>query len=602
MIASAKRSPLSMRRRPISWSRTALLTVILSSILPCSFAQAQSAPGNDANASSSVHGTVLNRLTHQPIGRALVFSADLQYAALTDDRGHFDFKFSPSETDSAETASSITDPEALRIRKLRWLRNSQPHAFMARKPGFLENARNSSYNRAIANQSDITIFLDPESLIVGYVRPQVSASDLRFHVELYRREFTQGRENWAQVDNFTTWADGEFRFSKLSPGTYKLVSHEQLDRDPFTFTPGGQLFGFTPTFFPGVSDFSAATAIQLGPGETFQANISPPRREYYPIKIPVANSEGTQPLVVHVYPLGHPGPGYSLGFNPAEQWIQGMLPDGNYSLQAETQGQPGSTGIENFSVHGAALEGLPLNLIPNPSLTVNVHEEFKAGQSNFVNNSSGPQDGSSNNASNTQSNVWVMLFPVEEFASARGANSHPLDGAEQHALVVPDVPPGRYRVHVESGVGFAASVLSGGTDLLREPLVVSLGGTNSPIEVTLRDDGPQVTGKVEAAATTDRNSAQSDLGLLQYHIYFLPIAGGSGQFRETIAAPDGSFSQPQLPPGNYQVLAFDSPHEELFSMSEESLRKFETRAQIIHAVPGQTEQLRLKVISEGDAQ
>lgn len=551
MIAFVKPSLHSSRRRRSSWLRAAPFALLLSPLSPCSFAQTQSTSESGGNfiAPSSVHGTVLNRLTHQPIGRALVFTLDQQYATLTDDRGHFEFKFPPPpESGAAENATSATAPEALRARQLRMLRNGQAHIFMARKPGFLENARNPSHNPATNGQTDFTIYLDPESLIVGYVRPQASASDLRFPVELYRQASIEGRENWTQVDNFTTWADGEFRFSNLSPGTYKLVTREQIDRDPFTFSPGEQLFGYTPTFSPGTSDFSSVTAIHLASGETFQANISPTRREYYPVKIPIANSEGSQQLLVHVYPLGHPGPGYSLGFNDAEQSIQGMLPDGSYTLQVETQGQPGSTGIQNFSVHGTALEGLPLNLIPNPSLTVNVHEEFKSGQSVFENNPAGLQDGSSNSASVARANISVMLFPAEDFGSAPGANSQPLDGSQQHVLLVPNVRPGRYRVRVESGVGFAASVLSGGTNLLQDPLVVEIGAANSPIEVTLRDDGAEVSGDVEDATKPDRSSPQNGAGYTQCHIYFLPLDVGSGRFRVAIAAPDGTFSQPQLPP------------------------------------------------------
>lgn len=38
-----------------------------------------------------VHGAVINAVTKQPIGRALVYSADHRYAMLTDSEGHFEF-------------------------------------------------------------------------------------------------------------------------------------------------------------------------------------------------------------------------------------------------------------------------------------------------------------------------------------------------------------------------------------------------------------------------------------------------------------------------------------------------------------------------------
>jgi hypothetical protein len=586
MTVSIKHSRLDVPRCTIFRLPTIALAILLSWAISPGFAKAQFTQGNadNAHALSSVHGTVMNRITHEPISRALVFSPDQQYATLTDGRGHFEFKFPPPEPEPTESLASTPDVGALRVRRVRILGNSQPRVFQARKPGFLESAGNLSYGRATTNQSEVTIYLDPESLIVGYVNLPDSAGDLRIHLQLYRK----GNEHWESAGTFTTWADGEFRFSELAPGTYKLVTLEQLDRDPFTFTPGGQLFGFAPTFYPGASDFSTASTIQLAAGQTFQANISLTRREYYSVKIPVANAAAGQPINVRIYPLGHPGPGYSLGFNPSEQLIQGVLPDGNYALQADTRGEPDSTGMLNFSVHGAAFEGPALNLIPNPSLTVNVKEEFKSGQSVFDEGPAEPADEPSNSATARQVNVQVMLTPIEEFGSAEVGASQPVEGSTEHALVIQNVHPGRYRVRVESAVGFAASVLYGGTDLLHEPLVVGSGGLSSPIEVTLRDDGAATDGKVEGGA--------------QSYVYFLPVDGSSGQFRATYSTPDGSFSQEQLPPGTYLVLAFDSLQEDLAYANQEGLRNFESQGQIIRVAAGQKEHLRLKIISRGDSQ
>ena len=52
-------------------------------------------------------------------------------------------------------------------------------------------------------------------------------------------------------------------------------------------------------------------------------------------------------------------------------------------------------------------------------------------------------------------------------------------------------------MHVNTQLGYVAAVNSGGLDLLHNPLVVPLGGTSSPIETTLRDDGATVEGTIE---------------------------------------------------------------------------------------------------------
>jgi len=55
---------------------------------------------------------------------------------------------------------------------------------------------------------------------------------------------------------------------------------------------------------------------------------------------------------------GHRGPGYSLGYDQNESTISGMLPNGNYTVELVNFGENGATGKLNFSVNGAAVEGL----------------------------------------------------------------------------------------------------------------------------------------------------------------------------------------------------------------------------------------------------
>jgi hypothetical protein len=575
-----------MRLRLSSWLRRAASVLLFSGLMVSGSAVAQFSQGSSStdNLPSIVHGTVLNRITHEPIGRALVYSPDQRYAALTDDRGHFEFKFPAQESEPKGVLSAPNNAGPLSARQVRVLQNVKPTVFMARKPGFLQNTSDPSYGRANATEPEITIYLDPESLIIGHVAFPGTEGDLRVRLELYRRDVSEGREHWIPAGTFLTWADGEFRFCDLRAGTYKLVSQEQLDRDPFTFNPGGPLFGYVPVFYPSAPDFSAARPIQLAAGATFQANLTPVRREYYSVKIPVGSAAVGQSMNIRVYPLGHPGPGYSLGYNFGEQMIEGMLPEGNYTLEADVRGQPGSTGNLNFSVGGTAYVGTPLSLIPNTSLTVNVTEEFKSAQ-RAVNQGA---DGSSNTVAPRNLNVQVTLAPMEEFGLAEPGASQQHEGDPENTLVIPNVRPGRYRVRAETGAGYVASIQCGGTDLLHEALVVGTGGLSSPIEVTLRDDGAEVDGKAEGAT--------------QGYVYFLPVGESSGQYRTMTSNSDGSFTVSQLPPGSYLVLAFDSAQADLAYTNQEVLKNFESQGQIIHVTVGQKEHLRLKIITRGDMQ
>jgi hypothetical protein len=586
----SKHSLVEVRLRARLWLRTIVPAVLVFWVLFSGFTEAQLTERAAAqrDSPSSIHGRVLNRVTHEPVSRALVFSPDQRYATLTDDRGGFEFKFPVQVPEPKEEQTGTPDAAVFRARQLRMMQNARPATFYARKPGYLQNASNQFDGRASANQSEIVIYLDPEALVIGHVNLPGAESDMRIRTDLYRREIREGQEHWELAHTFTTWADGEFRFCDLSPGTYKVGTGEQLDRDPQIFTPGGQLFGFPPIFYPGASDFSAAAPIRLAAGATFQASLSPARHEYYPVKIPVMNAGDGRSMSIRIYPLGRPGPGYSLGYNSVEQSIQGTLPDGAYTLQANTQGQPGSTGFLNFSVRGGPLEAPAINLVPNISLAVALREEFKSGQSVFVEDPGVNDEMTPKASPQRRSNVQVMLMAIEEFGSAETALSEPIQGTEEHALVIPNVRPGRYRVHLQTAVGYAASIVSGGSNLLRQPLVIGLGGASSPIEITLRDDGAEVDGKVEDAT--------------EGHIYFLPVGEGSGEFREANSTLDGSFASSQLTPGTYRVLAFDSPQNDLAYADADAMRKLDSKGQVIHLETGQKEHLHLKIISGGDSQ
>ena len=589
-------------RRAILWVRGAAWASVVSCAMHTGVAWAQIGQGigESSEASDSVHGTVLNQITREPISRALVYSPDNRYATLTDDRGHFEFKFPAPEAAAGENPNGVSDVERQRIQQLRWIANARPGVFLARKPGFLDNQRNPYAGRVEANQSEITLYLIPESLIVGHVNIPGAQGDERIGLELWRRVIREGQESWEQRGSFASWADGEFRFWDLPAGTYKLVTEEQLDRDPLNFVPGQQMYGFPPVFYPGTADFATATPIVVGAGMTAQANIAVRRREYYPVKISVGNGAMGQGMNLRVYPLGHPGPGYSLGYNPAEERIEGLLPNGSYTLEASSFGETGSTGLLNFTVSGAAFEGGPLNMIPNGSLTVNVREELSSGQSVFYDSPAGSGGDASNGGQTRQANLQVSLVPMEEFNWGQGAMSQPKEKTQEHVLVIPNVWPGRYRVQVNTGVGYASRVESGGKDVMQEPLVIGLGGSSAPIEVTLRDDGAEVVGTVEDSGKTTRNTGPGRLGLPQCFVYFLPIADNPGQFRVTTCGTDGGFQQTQLPPGTYRVLAFDGAQEDLAYGDEKAMSAYESKGQLIQVEAGQQARVRLKIIPAGD--
>ena len=71
--------------------------------------------------------------------------------------------------------------------------------------------------------------------------------------------------------------------------------------------------------------------------------------------------------------------------------------------------------------------------------------------------------------------LQVTLVPAEGFGNRPEISLRPPAGPEDDALVLENVAPGRYRVRVDTSIGFVSSIESGGTDLQRQPLVVGAG-------------------------------------------------------------------------------------------------------------------------------
>jgi hypothetical protein len=296
------RSFSAVLRRPRGSLLPCLVTFFLfSSTLP----YPHSAPAQDSSGSnpgsSSLHGTVINSVTREAIGRALVSSSDNRFATLTDDQGHFEFQLPRIEPSSN---ISIGGPGF----------NSSSLQWMARKPGFLEPTYSQTSQPQDTVSDDMTIALIPESLIVGRVNLPSSNQADRITVEVYKRQVRDGRPFWAPAASATTRSNGEFRVANLAAGTYKVFTDELLDRDPITFNPIGQLYGYSPIYYPAAGDFASASPVILEAGKTFQIELSPVLRPYYPVKIAMANMGGESPMNVSVALEGHKGPGYSLGY------------------------------------------------------------------------------------------------------------------------------------------------------------------------------------------------------------------------------------------------------------------------------------------------
>jgi hypothetical protein len=551
---------------------------------------AQNATAVGSDSTNHLSGSVINTVTREPIARALVYTPDRRFAALTDDRGRFVLEFPlpagpPSAAIPRASVASSTRAQPYR-----------PGALIVLKPGFLRPNRGQGEIPINPQDNDVTLPLVPEAKIVGHVNLPGSDGSERVQVSLYQRQVFGGRAHWQQAASVSARSNGDFRFADLAPGSYKMFTHEILDRDPVTSDPHGQLYGYPPVYYPAAADFSSAAVIRLSASETFQVSLSPSRREYYPVKLSIANAPQNRGNV-EVWAQGHPGPGYSLGHNIRDDTIEGSLPNGSYTVRVSGWGPTGYAGfgISNITVSGAPVSGPALVLVPNVSIPVIVREEFQQASPELKSANVGDPNAPDQPSRRRHDYLQVNLESDDDFNPNPGAEVIHL-GAEDESLVVDNVMPGRYRVRVNTSIGFISSITSGGTDLSRQPLVVGLGAATPPIEITVRDDGATVEGTVDRKTTDARRSTEPPPGRSFGVVYFVPLPDSTGTFTVSWISPDGHFRIQQLPPGDYRVLAFENERSDLEFESEEIMRPYESQTQVLHIAAGQKEQLRVTFI------
>jgi hypothetical protein len=589
---STRRNAAVLRR--CSLTAVALAITLFFSDLPRLAAQS----ATPTEPPDRIRGVVINSVTHEPVSRALVFSPDNSFATMTDDRGRFEFIFPPPEPPQgpAFNTGSLqpnTGPQPVA--------SNRPSALMARKVGFLNLDYPVNISDISSPQQSLTISLVPEARIVGHVILPSSDGSSQMQVSAYRRNW-RDQEHWDLVANASTRADGEFRLAELPPGSYKLLTLEQLDRDPLTFDPRGQLFGYPPLYYPSASDFDTAAIIHLAAGDTFQPTMSPTKRPYYPVNLGFTTPLATPQIRINVWPQAHPGPGYSLGYNTRDGAIEGLLPDGNYSLQAISYGPSRMAGQLDFTVAGAPATGPALNLMPGSSITINVREEFQHNQTAPSADSFAINVGPGATAPNPRrpNYLGVMLLPDEQFGLSSPVSLRPPSGPDDESLVIENVLPGRYRVSVNTSIGYVASITSGSTDLLRQPLVVGVGGLASPLEMTMRDDGAEVEGKIDSANAAPTHPADNGYNQPLGFVCLASMDRMDDRCKIAWTNPDGTFAFQQLAPGSYHALAMDRSHPQFEWLGNEILTQYESKIQVIRVAQGQKERVRLPLITASE--
>jgi Carboxypeptidase regulatory-like domain len=512
--------------------------------------------GQIGNASSSsatnttmdpitVSGRVLNAVTGQPISRALVRVNNR--AVLTTTEGKFQFD------------QYIGTGNAL---------------FQVTKPGYYlsPDPSEASTLTFTADQlaDPIEIRLYPEALLAGTVTDPEGDPIPHIGVTARRSMFDGFAHHWVQGAMTQTDSHGNFRLP-VPPGDYKIETMYQ----PRSAESGNAIL---PLSLPEHNATNTLNVIHVSSGEQLHFDLHPRTGRTYDVVLgidgmpergfPNLTARSSDGLII---PLG-------INHNGPSDEFRVQLPTGTFTLNVVVNGGPDSSSayaqaditipdhdISGVQLHLASNLGIPVELVIDPS----VPETSSATSDNAK-----PPE--------VQQMGLTLLSTARDLD--RGSEVVGLVPTKTHTFNFV-VPPGVYRLQARiHGQWYIKAANYGTSDLLQQDLVIGPGSGGTPIRVTVSNQTSALQGTVRL------NGKPGSCWL-----YVVPTGPSAEPQTFIRSSTSGSYTSTYLPPGGYQVIAFE--HRYSADLREpETIGRFSTYVHSIILNPGDKPTLDLDAV------
>lgn len=511
-------------------------------------AQIQPATPNDS-AKYSLTGTVVNSVTGEPIRRALVqIYTGAQLMVLTDGNGRFEY----DNLSRGQTSINV------------------------RKPGFFteEELHRAPWAQTLStigpDSHPVLLKLIPASVVYGHIQNASGEPVEHMPVKLITNQIVDGRKRWQQSGDANTNDDGEFRIANLRPGTYYLEVGPG-SRSPLINSTGAYPF----LFYPGVSDFSAATPLEVAPGQQVNADLSV--RPVPVFKVSGSILGTTPDQGVNLQFRDQLGNDFSLEqrINGQTREFQAMAPAGSYTVIANGWSTAGQS-VAEFPLNVTSdVAGIRLTLAPANAIPIHVRTE--------ATHSATQPSGANRNIPSP--NIHLVSDGHGLFSPEFGPTF--VGDPKNQSFALSNVPPGKYSVEVNANPPwYVQSAQCGDADLLREELTIAAG--TPPIELALRDDGATLTGQLKAGPNDH-----------QAIIVVVPDHGSSVRTENVEFDSAGRFRFENIAPGNYSVYAF-SGIDGLEYRNPEILERYSSKASRVTVQPNEEHKIDLVLITLQD--
>ncbi|HYP15099.1 MAG TPA: carboxypeptidase-like regulatory domain-containing protein [Bryobacteraceae bacterium] len=387
-----------------------------------------------------------------------------------------------------------------------------------------------------ADLTGVTVKLIPHGVITGKVTDEDGDPVTQVQVQVSRETWRRGRRVLAGMQTALTNDLGEYRLAGLQKGKYLLAANAtRFNTNGMRRSSTGKPeLTYALTYHPGTHDSQQAAPIQLAAGQELRGlDIQLKRTQTVSIRGKVLDSGGAPLRNVSIML----NPEHAEGFGPGRPQTFVQADTGTFVLQSVTPGSYVLSGMRvdretrlagalPVQVSGRDVEDVVLTLSPPVEIQGIVRTEGDT-----------PID---------TSRIQVLL--EQDGGVPLGMPGGMPRIAPDGSFTVTAVPNVRYRVNtygVASGAYLKAAVL-GQQSILDQPFTATPG---QRIELVFSSKAASVTGKVVDA---EGKPISNVLAVL------VPDAPNREKFRlySQSMVSNGTFSAPNVAPGNYKVFVF----------------------------------------------
>lgn len=464
------------------------------------------------------------------------------------------------------------------------------YPLIVRKPGFFSERGLGQWRfggpqeATIPSDGHMVLKLMPQGVIYGQVTDENNQPIEGIQVRLERWQIVEGHKQLEFVNGTQTNDQGSFRIARLRPATYFLCFKSANAWHDYNIVGPRAVAGkgYGTEFYPGVSDLASATPIPIHFGSQVNVQQSLALQPTYQVSGTVVGAgPALRGVMLRVLDAAGDSPQNSVHLDRGTGHFQiSGVPAGSYVLLAEAWIHAASGNSAEQRRLSAALpisvtadtSGLLLALGPGVSIPIRIDDE------------------TSHDAPRYQRQVYLRMTSElsRNFSRSMGAALDPRD--QGRPAVIEDLFPGAYQVDAQlNGPGYVAALRCGDVDLLRSDLTVGATGSLPPIDVTVRDDGAQLSG------TVAQNGRPAAAGVVIYS------ANYPNRSRLVRSDASGCFSVANLAPGDYEVLALQDP-ENLEYRNPAAMQDYLGRATSVTLSPSGQSAISLELSPEGGDQ